>query len=426
MKVLWIVNILFPAQAKRLGKNSNVFGGWLTSLASDICLEKNMQLAIATVSNCVEETLVFDDNNITYYVLPCKDIYKYDKKLEVYWKDVIDKFNPSIVHIHGTEFPHSLAFLNVNNKKIKTVVSIQGLVSICADVYEANMNYKDIYSNITFRDIIRFDNIYQQKKKFINRGKYEVDILKKCDFIIGRTEWDYANSYAIVRKDNYFKCNETLRECFYSNLWNINNITRKTIFISQASYPLKGFHIFLKSLCMIKKDYPDVKVFVAGPNILQKSKLIDKVKFSGYAKYLKKIIVKNKLENNVIFVGLLQEKEIVDLMKKCNIYVQASALENSSNSLGEAMLIGMPIVASNVGGTSSMILDKKEAFLYPYTDYAMLYFYIKKIFDDDKLAIKLGINAREHALVTHDREKNVAQMIKIYEEIINENNKQDF
>ena len=286
-----------------------------------------------------------------------------------------------------------------------------------------SLTYKDIYNNITLRDIIRFDNIYQQKKKFAKRGKYEVDILKKCDFIIGRTEWDYANAYAIIKKDVYFKCNETLREPFYNSLWNIDKIVRKTIFISQASYPLKGFHIFLKSLSLLKRDFPDVKVFVAGPNILDKSKLIDKIKFSGYAKYIQKIIRKNKLESNVTFVGLLQAQEIAELMKKCNIYVQASALENSSNSLGEAMLIGMPVVASNVGGTNSMVLDKKEALLYPYSEYAMLYFFIKKVFEDDDLAIKLGKNAREHALLTHNKEKNVEQMIKIYEEIINENKK---
>jgi len=423
MKILWIVNILFPHPSQKLGKSNNVFGGWLKSLAQSITKKNNVKLAIATVSNSIKHCMKFEDEIAIYYVLPCKNIYKYDKKIEKYWEEIIKDFNPTLVHIHGTEFPHSLAFLNVNQNHIKSVVSIQGLVSACANVYEANMNYKDIYCNITFRDIIRFDNIYQQKKKFLNRGKYEIDILNKCNYIIGRTEWDYANTYAIVKKDKYFKCNETLRDSFYDQSWNLKEIERKTIYISQASYPLKGFHIFLKALSLLKDDYPDVKVYVSGPNVLDRNNLMNKIKFSGYAKYLHKIIKKENLEKNVVFVGLTDEKELVKLMLKCNVFVQSSSLENSSNSLGEAMMLNMPIVASYVGGTPSMILDKKEALLYPYTDYAMLYFYIKKVFEDDELAVKLGLNAKKHAMVTHDKVTNATRMLEIYKEISNENNK---
>ena len=44
------------------------------------------------------------------------------------------------------------------------VASIQGLVSVISRYYYANMSIKDIITNITFRDLIRRDTIFQSKK----------------------------------------------------------------------------------------------------------------------------------------------------------------------------------------------------------------------------------------------------------------------
>ena len=87
------------------------------------------------------------------------------------------------------------------------------------------------------------------------------------------------------------------------------------------------------------------------------------------------------------------------------------------------MLLGMPIVASNVGGTSDMLIDKKEGYLYPFGEKNLLAGYIIKIFDDSKNAIELGKNAKIHAMKTHDREKNGHDMLEIYRSLNNETKK---
>ena len=69
---------------------------------------------------------------------------------------------------------------------------------------------------------------------------------------------------------------------------------------------------------------------------------------------------------------MLSEQQMLDYLLKSNVFVQTSSIENSTNSLGEAMLIGMPCVASNVGGTSDMLKDKNEGYLYPFGDYNLL------------------------------------------------------
>lgn len=417
MKILWIVNTIFPYPAKMIGLEKNVFGGWLNGMANEVIENENVDLAIATVYNGNEIKKISDGKTI-YYLIPGAPATKYNKKSEIYWKEINNDFKPDLVHIHGTEYTQGLAFINACSN-IKSVVSIQGLVSVYSKYYLANISKKDILKNITFRDIIKRDNIFQAKKKFYLRGINEEKTIKKSGNIIGRTDWDYANCLAINPNMKYFKCNENLRDSFYTGKWDIKNINRYQIFFSQASYPIKGLHILIEALPIIKKKYPNVKVIVAGQNILDNSSIKSTIKRNGYAKYLDNLINKNGVKENIEFVGILNEEQMKEKMLESNVFVQASSIENSPNSLGEAMLLSIPCVASNVGGTSNLLEDKKEGFLYPYTETAMLAHYIMKIFDDDNLASSLGSAAHKHAALTHDKNKNCQELLNIYTDIIN-------
>lgn len=416
MKILWIVNTIFPYPAKQIGLKEDCFGGWLNGLADNLKKEQGIELAIATVYNC-DEIKKYNDTNITYYLIPGGLSIKYNKEQEKYWRDVQKEFKPDLVHIHGTEYAHGLAFINAN-LTTKVVVSIQGLVYRYADVYLANIPEKEVIRNITFRDIVKRDNLFQAKRKFEKRGEIEKQIIKKADAIIGRTTWDYANAKAIKPDLVYYKCNETLRASFYQDEWNINNIERHSIFVSQGSYPIKGLHYMLETLKILKEKYPDVKLYVGGTNITDTSTLKAKIKLSGYGKYLRKLINKYELSENIIFTGLLDEKKMKEKFLKSNVFVLPSAIENSSNSLGEAMILGMPCVATNTGGTMDILEHNKEGFLYPYTEPAICAEYINRFFENDELAIKMGKNARKTAMERHNEKSNVEDTIKIYKTII--------
>lgn len=411
MKILWIVNIIFPYPSEQLGKSKNSFGGWLLGLFNAIKTNSNLNLTIATIYDG-NEVKKYNFENVTYYLVPRKS----QKKS---WCNVINESNPDVIHIHGTELGYG-RMVQLLFPNIKTIVSIQGLVSVISNYYIANIKRSEIIKNTTLRDLIK-GNIYREQKKFNKRGAIEKEILKKSTAIIGRTNWDYACSYDIVGEDRYFKCNESLRDSFYNEKWDINKIEKNSIFISQAGYPIKGFHIMIEAANILKYEYnySNLKIYVAGNNIIDTSSFSKKLRLSGYGKYLISLIKKYKLEDNIIFTGLLNEKQMVEKLKKSNVFVQASSIENSPNSLGEAMLIGMPCVASNVGGTSDMLKDKDEGYLYPFGDYSLLAYYISKIFENPIDAVKIGNNARKHALITHDRKKNANTMIEIYKKVIN-------
>ena len=422
MKVLWIVNTIFPFPAKQLGKDTTCFGGWLISLHEELIKSKNIQIAIATTYN--GKTLkTFEDGQTTYFLVPDSNPENYSKKLEKYWCEITINFKPDIVHIHGTEYPRGLAYIRCN-LNIPIVASIQGIIYRYQKVYYANLPYSVLLRNITIRDLLKPRTGLLSHKSAKKRGIYEKEILRKVDGIIGRTTWDYASSKAINPNCNYFHGDESLRSLFYKEKWDVNKMKKHTIFFSQAQAPLKGFYLLLEALIVLKQKYPNIIVRVAGKNLLDESSFKARLKKQSYTKYLKKLIKKYNLEKNVQFTGYLDENGVISELKKCNVFVQSSSIENSSNSLCEAMIMGVPCVASNVGGTEDMLENKREGLLYPYTETDMLANYIQMFFEDKELCQKTGNNARKRALLRHDRNNNVKELLKIYNSIISLGKKQ--
>ena len=100
-----------------------------------------------------------------------------------------------------------------------------------------------------------------------------------------------------------------------------------------------------------------------------------------------------------------------------NVFVLPSTLENSPNSLGEAMLLGVPSVAADVGGVRNLMTGETEGLLYRSGDVTALAAHIIHLFSMEEEASKLGEAARSHAQRTHDPEANLRALMKIYEEI---------
>ena len=100
------------------------------------------------------------------------------------------------------------------------------------------------------------------------------------------------------------------------------------------------------------------------------------------------MIEKYELGKNIEFTGLLNENQMIERLLKTNVFILPSAIENSSNSLGEAMLLGLPCIASNTGGTMDILKHKEEGLLYPYTEPAILAEYIGRFFENDELCIE--------------------------------------
>lgn len=420
MRVLWLCNVILPQIADYLNTKKNNYGGWLVGLSNALIREKGIELTIIFPETKGLDRVKGETDNMKFYSFPVNNgIKKYNSELEIVFEQIVKESNPDIVQIFGTEYPHTLSMMNAL-KKLNLInislIHIQGLVSVYAEHYYMKLPTQ-IINACTIRELIKRDNIKNSKNDLYKRGRFEIRALELAKNVLGRTTWDYACTNSINKELNYYFCNENLRDSFYKKQWNYDLCEKYSIFASQGSSPIKGLHVLIESIGMVVKYYPSVKLYIAGSNPFHNDSFFGKLKQNSYSKYIQKLIKKYSLKNNINFVGLLDEKEMCDRFLKSNIFTLTSQIENSPNSLGEAMLLGVPSIASNVGGVSDLFTHEVDGFLYQPDAPYMLAFYIMKIFGNSELAEKISKNARVHAQKTHDRIKNINNLLRIYSEI---------
>ena len=411
MKILWITNILFSEAEKTLTGRGELrgSGGWMMSSAEMLVQQDGVQLFVATVSTLVRRLEIVKGKQLTYYVLPYgKGNLKYNSEYELYWRQVKEQVQPDIVHIHGTEYTHGLAYINACGSE-RVVVSIQGLKSGIAPYYCAGLSWHEVYSNLTLRDLIK-GSIYSEQKAFKNTAKFEREMLCKVNHIIGRTSWDKSHVWAINPNANYYVCNETLRSEFYDeSKWCYDKCEPYSIFLSQGSYPLKGFHQVLKAMPLILQHHPDTIIRIAGSDITFNKDLWGVLHFTGYGKIVKRLIKKYHLKDKVTFLGPLTAVQMKEEYLRSNVFVCPSSIENSPNSLGEAQLLGVPCVASYVGGIPDMMKGNEEN-LYRFEEIEMLSRKICNLFAFPKKQRDLSEIAKRR----HDCNTNTITLLNIY------------
>lgn len=415
MKVLWIVNLMLPELATYLNRKTGASGTWLISLSKEIGKHPDVELAIACVSG--DEFVDTKIGNIRYFCIPGsgKTMLFYNPGLAKYWDVIEERFSADIVHFHGTEYTHGISYLRKYKDK-KKLLTIQGIIAKTSQNHTGDLKLKTICFNRTLKECFKLNGMVERKILSKQNVKYETEIIKSVSYATGRTDWDKFYIESLNPDIQYFRCNYNLREEFYSaEKWSLDKCDSNYVYAStSAQVPMKGGHIVLKVVDLVRRKYPNVKfVFLASK--VNNGKLVPT---SGYTKYICKMIKNLGIENNVEFIGRQDANGIISLMQKARVVLVPSAIENASSVLREAMHLGVPCVASHRGGIPHLIEDGKSGYLYDFPEYEYAAGRIIEILTSDSLAEQLSGNAIASAEVWHNKEKNVADMVNVYKTIM--------
>lgn len=413
IKVLWLCNIVLPDFSQEFGIKKNPFGGWMTGMLHQ--LEKRNDVDICLCFPIIDEKRLKDGkcNGHEYYTFLCDmDADTYRPEMVEAFEKILEDSRPDIVHIWGTEYSHTAAMLQACARKgllSRAVINIQGLVSVYEKHYLSGI--PEEYQKLKIGNKV---SIEEEQNLFKRHEKCEIESIKSVKHVIGRTDWDRACVEAINPTIHYYFCNEILRDIFYkeAGTWKFENCQKESIFVSQASYPVKGVHYLLEALPIVIQKFPNTQVYIAGAN------LIDIAEENPYACYLEKLMKQFRLTDHVSFLGNLNEEQMIQQYRKANVFVSASLIENESNSLSEAKIIGVPSVASFVGGVCNRIEQGKDGFLYPYDEPALMAYYICNIFENkDHLCTKFSENSVKKVLNQNEPQKTADCTMMIYKEI---------
>ena len=420
MNVLWLVNVKIPLVYTISGeKNKTNVGGWLDQISKRFTNNSENQLCVVyPTANKNGETgqkinvkyfgIYFDQHKMNAGKLSDESVNQF--------VSILLEQNPDVIHIHGTEFQHSY-FMTEAAKRCgmieRVVISIQGMVGYYAKHFDLGIPQK-IKRRRTIREIVLNRDIETAKREYVQRGVFEKLAIENVKYVIGRTNWDLACVKLINPQIEYYFCNETLRSDFYSEEWSYEKCEKHSVFVSQASYPIKGAHLLIEAVSLVKKRFPDVKIRIAGPSLLGGNW----IKGNSYSLYIQELIKRNDLNDNIIFLGSQNAQQMKENMLNANVFVSPSTIENSPNSLGEAMILAVPCVSSDVGGVMNLMCHNKEGYIYPVDETYMLAYYLIDLFENKEKAIEMGKMAKSHAMITHDLDTNYSRLVGIYGEII--------
>ncbi|MBQ6734058.1 MAG: glycosyltransferase family 4 protein [Lachnospiraceae bacterium] len=436
MKVLWLINIMLPAYAVAKKQPYSVREGWVSGLYDQVQRHRDAagaeQIVLGICFPSAKNTFREVIDGVTFYGFK-EDLQtpeKYDRGLEKRFARIIADFQPDIVHVFGTEFPHALAFVRAFEQPERTLIGIQGICTDIAREYRADLP-ESVWSRTTFRDVVRRDSLRQQQEKFRVRGVRERSALLLAAHITGRTDYDREFVRRLCPRATYYPMNETMRAPFYEGEWRLESAVPHSLFLSQGDVPLKGLHFVLRAMPYLIAHYPDFHLYVAGNPVFEthveeaqaagrgrgiKKRVPEDLKVGAYGEYLSQLVEKG-LEEHVTFLGLLDAEGMRNACLRAHAVICASVVENSPNSVCEAMLLGVPVIASETGGIPSLIADEQEGLLFKKTSVKELQSAVQSLFDDPALCARLGAAARRRALVTHDPEANYRRLCEIYREI---------
>ena len=374
--------------------------GWISGMLEGMKKYPDVHFSYAVFRTAADNSIVKNESSGIAYNVICY----HDHSIITHF---LQSMNADIVHLYGIENEYMKDLVDDLDYH-RTLIYIQGLASEYAYYYQAGCGQY-------FPAGLMFQNYLQINQKHMkNRGIPELKILSKAKFAAGRTAWDRA----VLQKDSfsgiYYHLNESLRGAFYSNRgWNIQKIRRHSLLLSQGTYPIKGLHMAIEIVRILKRNMPDIQLYVGGEDLLHSNSPATRLGVS-YASYIRKMISAYGLEQNIHFTGFLDAEQMADHMRETHVFLLASSIENSPNSLQEAMLVGAPCVSSNVGGINTIIENDHQCLLYPSEDIAQAAYQIKRVFENDELAAALSKEGQKRAAFLTNREVNAATLHDIY------------
>lgn len=407
MNVLWF-EVSTPGRYKGDGA---VLGGWQDSLERIVRTVPDIELSIAFEDSSHNGMKVIDGVRyipieLDYSEVERKQAYKTwevnANKLIPAMTKIVEEVKPDLIHVFGTEWPFGLI---AEHTDIPVVIHIQGSIAPFNNaLYPPRYSFFDVLKNVGWRHPRKMKEVWDNYRFDLSREGVERRVWKSVSNYMGRTEWDKGLSEVMHPGRKYFHVEEALR--FYFTLG------------KHTWHGYKGGKIkMLSTGCISFRKGPDMMLKTA--HILKKMRIDFEWDVAGFIPWDIRQIVERK-ENlsfddcNIRFHGFVSGDKVLAMLCETTIFVHTAYAENSPNSICEAQCIGVPVVATNVGGVSTLLRDRIDGVLVPANDPWAMAYQICLLSSDKERLESYSRSSRKSALQRHNDEQIKQQLLNCY------------
>jgi glycosyltransferase involved in cell wall biosynthesis len=235
----------------------------------------------------------------------------------------------------------------------------------------------------------------------------EALILAGMSHVAGRTEWDRRLASVLAPQAVYHHCDEPMRPAFHRAAWTRDSATPGEVFSTSGHYAKKGVGTLLRAVDALSRVVPETTLVLAGmaPGSDNERATMRHARALGVAE-------------RVRVLAELDAEALAAELSQASVFVNSSHIENSSNALCEAQLVGVPCIASSAGGLVTLADDGSAALLVQDGDPTALAGALLSLLGDPEEAFRLGERGRVIATARHDRDSIRAQIRSVYDAVL--------
>lgn len=263
------------------------------------CLKGNLKTKAGVIEMGMPESPLFERLYRLFFFLDFRKINQYLNQLKDY--DLI------ISHL----YPMNILAAKAKKKYGARYVFHNHGVGI-AEYSPLEVIYLRLFNYLTNRTIRNCDYV-------VSVSKYLADVLERETGIKSR---EIAYDKIDTKRFHKGISGKTVREKY-----NMQN-EPVLLYVGRIS-PHKGVHLLLEAFRIVQGEFPNAKLIIVG-----------KFTFNKYGKKLKKMA-----DNNIIFTGFVDDKELPCYYAACDVYTTASLWEGFNLTVAEANACGKPVVA---------------------------------------------------------------------------------
>lgn len=381
MKILWLAPWPHPREATAPPVP------WIGALAHLLRQQPEVALTVLHWTPKIESVEEFESENIRFVYLKAPSVRAdiltlYQRRIALvksYLKRHYHHYD--LLHLHGSELqvPAMTARLPVPQ-----LLSVQGLVSQYPPFVPGSEKLL--------------------KALWTLSGYYERRFLPAVHHFICRTHWDHALVQQLSPGCTIYHNWEVLRPAFFRPLTESVPGRLQVVFLGGMQV-MKGFREVLAAVDILRQDL-NVTLIITGqasPAQVQAAVQAAGLRHLGPA--------------DIECWGLLPAADLAQLFSESLCLLHPSYVDNSPNSVCEAQVAGLPVVASDVGGVRSLIEDEVTGLLCT-LEPASIARQARRLHDDPALRQRLATQAATVARQRHDPAVIVARTLAIYKKVV--------
>ncbi len=282
--------------------------------------------------------------------------------------------------------------------------------------------------HIRHRALEKFEKEKINIEEFGSRLRAEEEIMKSADRIIAtnppeKRDLLHYYDFGLEDKIKIIPCGVNLqrfKKINFEKARNYINFSPKDkiiLYVGRTDWR-KGIETIIRALPLVQKklsNFKDnLKILIVGGKIGKKGDKSDKEEVNR----LKNIAKELGIEEKVLFLGRRDQEKLRYYYSAADLFITAPFYEPFGMTALEAMSCGTPVIATNVGGLSYIIQNRKTGLLFPPGNYRVLANKIVGLFKKKNLRNKLIKNAEEMVKNNYGWKKIASEIIKLYQELL--------